>query len=325
MSVPVIDIGAYFDGDQSARRSIGNAIGEACESIGFFCIEGHHVPPALLNLAFATAAAFYDQPQTVKNASRPAQSSAARGYHRLGTKNLAKTLGYDNPPDLREQFYIGPLEDWASRYQEHPDAAFLYAPNIWPASPVDYRPVFSHYYRELETLAVDLMRLFALGLEMDEAFFDDKIDRHFATLPTNDYPALDYAPEPDQLRCGEHTDFGSLTILAVGAGESGLQVRTRDGDWIGASTEPGQFIVNIGDMMQRWTNDRWISNRHRVVNPTTVDGAKVRRQSMGFFLHPNFDAQIACLSSCQDSATPARYSPVLAGTLMAEKMRARAA
>ncbi|HKK29531.1 MAG TPA: 2OG-Fe(II) oxygenase family protein, partial [Alphaproteobacteria bacterium] len=150
-------------------------------------------------------------------------------------------------------------------------------------------------------------------------------DRHFATLPANDYPALDYEPRPDQLRCGEHTDFGSLTILAVGEGQSGLQVLSRAGEWTDAGTVKGQFIVNIGDMMQRWTNDRWLSNRHRVVNPPTGCGRSERRQSIGFFLHPNYDAEIACMPSCADATRPPRYPAVLAGDLMRQKMQARAA
>lgn len=325
MSVPVIDIGPYFEGDPAARRAVARRIGDACESIGFFAIAGHPVPQALIDRTFATAAAFFDLPQEAKNRARPDNSASARGYHRLGTKNLAKTLGYDNPPDLREQFYIGPLTDRSAAFSQYPDAAFLYAPNIWPEAPADYRPVMSEYYRTLEELARDLMRLFALALDLPETFFDDKIDRHFATLPANDYPALDYDPLPDQLRCGEHSDFGSLTILAVSGGTSGLEVRTRAGEWVPATTGAGQFIVNIGDMMQRWTNDRWISNLHRVVNPPRVEGRSGRRQSIGYFLHPNYDAEIACLPGCAGADNPQRYPPVLAGKLMQEKMRARAA
>lgn len=325
MSIPTVDIGPYFTGTKSAKRAVAQQIATACETIGFFTIVGHPVPQVLIDQTFDAAAAFFDQPQAVKDAVKPDSSSAARGYHQLGTKNLAKTLGYDNPPDLREQFYIGPLENWSAQYKQYPDAAFLYAPNIWPETPADFRPIFSAYYTALERLSKDMMRLFALALDMEEAFFDDKIDRHFATLPANDYPALGYEPLPDQVRCGEHSDFGSLTILAVGEGQSGLQVKTRDGAWINVSTQRGQYVVNIGDMMQQWTNNRWISNLHRVANPPSGSGASVRRQSIGFFLHPNFDARIECLPSCQDWADPARYPPVLAGELMKQKMLNRAA
>ena len=100
-------------------------------------------------------------------------------------------------------------------------------------------------------------------------------------------------------------------------------MRTRDGEWIDVAVEPGQFVVNIGDMMQRWTNDRWISNLHRVTNPPQT-GAGTRRQSLGFFLHPNFDAAIEPLASCADASSREKYPSVLAGRLMAEKLKARA-
>ncbi|MBT6276328.1 MAG: isopenicillin N synthase family oxygenase [Chromatiales bacterium] len=324
MTVPIIDIGASFDGGESAARNIAQTIGNACEDIGFFAIEGHGLDQSLLDIAFSTAADFYAQPQATKDRFRPAQSSAARGYHKLGTKNLAKTLGYNNPPDLREQFYIGPIENWAPRFEAYPEAAFLYAPNIWPESPISYRAAFGDLYLTFEKLAVHLMRLFARALDMQAVYFDNRIDRHFSTLPVNNYPALEYEPEPNQVRCGEHSDFGSLTILAIGEGEAGLEVLTRKGDWTDVKTQRGQLVVNIGDMMQRWTNDRWISNVHRVVNPPGAS-SKSRRQSLGFFLHPNFDAEIACLSSCTDQGNPVRYPAVQAGPLMVEKLRARAA
>lgn len=319
----MIDIGAFFDGDTAVRGAVARQIGDACESIGFFAIDGHGVDPSLLDDAFRVGAEFYDQPQAEKDRWRPAQSSAARGYHRLGTKNLAKTLGRTTPPDLREQFYIGPLEDWAARYSAYPEAAFLYAQNIWPTAPAAYQPVFTRLYGSLESLAFNLMRLFAIALDIAPEFFADKIDRHFSTLPLNDYPALDYAPLPDQLRCGEHTDFGSLTVLAIGPGQSGLQVKTRDAGWTDVAVEHGQFVVNIGDMMQRWTDDRWVSTLHRVVNPPQL-GAEYRRQSMGFFLHPNFDTVIDPLASCAGPGAGEKYPPVLAGRLMADKLRARA-
>ena len=323
--VPSVDLRPFISGDGDGKRAVAGAIACACEEIGFFKIRGHGVPQSLVEQAFATADAFFANPQEVKDRFRPPTSASARGYHALRTKNLAKTLGYDNPPDLREQFYIGPLVSRAAEFAHIPGAAALYAENIWPDRPAAYREVFTAAYRTLEGLGATLMRVFAVTLDVDERFFDDKIDRHFSTLPVNHYPEPDGDPLPNQIRAGEHTDFGSLTILAVSERAGGLQVKLRDGAWLDVTAEPDEFIVNIADMMQRWTNDRWLSNVHRVVNPPTEARSGSRRMSLGYFLHPNYDAEIACLPTCQGPGNPPRYPPVRAGDMMRRKLEARAA
>ena len=214
-ALPSIDLQPFIAGSGQGRQAVPRAIAQACEEVGFFKIRGHGLPQTLIDTAFATASDFFGQPQAIKDLSRPPKSASARGYHALLTKNLAKTLGYDNPPDLREQFYIGPLVSRAAEFAHIPGAAELYAENIWPQAPAAYRQVFSAYYTALEKLGGTLMRTFALALGVDERFFDDKIDRHFSTLPANHYPEPTGDPLPNQVRAGEHTDFGSLTILAV--------------------------------------------------------------------------------------------------------------
>ena len=323
MSLPVIDIAPFFTGTSAQRAQVAAQVAAACENIGFLLISGHGIAPDLTDDAFAAAAAFFDLPSATKQLCAPAQSSDPRGYHRLGTKNLAKTLGFDNPPDLREQFYIGPPQDRAAEMTAYPDAAFLYAPNIWPAQPAHYQRIFTRFYTAMEALARTMMRIFALGLGLEEQHFDGAIDRHFSTVPANDYPPLGYQPLPHQVRCGEHSDFGSLTILAIRQGRSGLQIKNARAEWIDVSAAPGQFVVNIGDMMQRWTNDRWRSTIHRVVNDSPSEYA--RRMSIGYFLHPNYDALIECLATCQGPGNPPHYPAVLAGELMQQKMKSRVA
>jgi isopenicillin N synthase-like dioxygenase len=323
--VPRIDISPFRSEDARARDRVAEAVAKACEEIGFFKISHHGVAPDLVAKAFATASEFFDLPQDIKDGSRPARSSSARGYHALRTKNLAKTLGYDNPPDLREQFYIGPLDSRSREFAHIPGAGELYAENIWPQTPARYKEVFSDYYRQLERLGGTLMRIFAVALGVEEGFFDDKIDHHFSTLPANHYPEPDADPLPNQVRAGEHTDFGSLTILAVNGRAAGLQVRLKDASWLDVTAEPDEFIINIGDMMQRWTNDRWVSNLHRVINPPTGQRAGTKRMSMGYFLHPNYDAEIACLPTCRGPDGSERYPPVRAGDMMRRKLEARAA
>jgi isopenicillin N synthase-like dioxygenase len=296
----------------------------ACEEIGFFVVEGHGIDPRLVAELFAVGRELFDLPLEEKHRLRPLGGAAPRGYHALGTKYLARTLGQETPPDLREQFYIGPLAPDLTRIAHIPGAATFYEPNIWPEHPAAFRPLVARYYREMERLARDLMRLFALALELDETYFDSCIDNHFATLPMNHYPEPRSAPLPGQLRAGAHTDFGSLTILALDDAPGGLQVELPDRTWQDVTAGSGQLIVNIGDMMQRWTNDRWRSTLHRVVNPPLDSGRLSRRMSIGFFLHPNYETRISSLPTCVGPGTPAKYPEVLAGELIRAKMETRA-
>ena len=322
-AVPVIDLSRYFRGG-AGKATVARQVAKGCEKIGFLVIDGHGIPQEQINALFAVGREFFKRPFDEKDKLRPPDGVAPRGYHALGTKYLARTLGHETPPDLREQFYIGPLAPDRARIAHLPQAAKFYADNIWPDQPSAFRDIVTLYYRRMEVLARDLMRIFALALELDEVFFDGSIDNHFATLPMNYYPAPQEAPLPGQLRAGEHSDFGSLTILALDDAPGGLQVKARDGTWQDVTAERGQFIVNIGDMMQRWTNDRWPSTLHRVANPPAGTAPVSRRMSIGFFLHPNYDCEIAAVPTCVTSATPGRYAPVMAGEMMRAKMEARA-
>jgi isopenicillin N synthase-like dioxygenase len=321
--VPVIDIEPYRAGDPAGSKRVAEAVGSACESIGFLVIEGHGVSEALVRRVFDVSLAFFDLPLPEKLALRSDDPGIPRGYSALASKSLARTYGLDTPPDLREQFFVGPLEDWTESFRAFPGAAKVYAPNVWPAHPAGFCEVFTEYYRAQERLARDLMRLFALALGLAESWFDDAIDRHFSTCPTNLYPEPSGEPLPGQLRAGPHTDFGSLTILAVNDAPGGLQARFPDGAWRDVRPASGQFVVNLGDMMERWTNDRWKSTVHRVVNPPRERASGSRRQTVGFFLHPNYDARVACLPTCTDADRPPRHAPILAGEHMLAKLERR--
>ena len=206
-------------------------------------------------------------------------------------------------------------------------ASSWFVPNIWPTQPPGFADALQAYFVTMETLACRLMRLFALALDLPPGFFDDKIDRHISNMYINYYPAQANPPEPGQLRAGAHTDYGSLTILAPtdafeavpGLATSGLQVRDHAGAWHDVAPPPGTFVVNIGDLMAQWTNDRWVSTLHRVVNPPRA-AAQTDRMSLVFFHQPNDDALIECLPSCCIDTAP-KYAPVTSGEHQARKLR----
>jgi len=168
----------------------------------------------------------------------------------------------------------------------------------------------------MEKLSARLLQCFALASELDENWFNDKIDRHRSALRTLNYPEQTSTPLPGQIRAGEHTDYGSLTILLQDK-ISGLQVKNKDGTWIDAQNVPNSFIINLGDLMQRWTNDRWVSTPHRVINSSPQ-----RRQSIAFFHNINADQMVECIPTCRDKNGQAKYPPITAWEHLIEKHKA---
>ncbi len=241
-----------------------------------------------------------------------------RGYLPVGGNALAYTLDRESPPDLIEAFTFGRFDlPQTPYYRAHRETWF--EPNIWPTRPPGFRERLCTYYRAMERLAEILMRIFALALDMPETFFSDKIDRHITAMRLNHYAEASRPPLPGQLRAGAHTDYGSLTILLATDAAGGLQVRGGDGTWCDVAPVPGTFIVNLGDLMAQWTNDRWVSTLHRVVNPPAARRAGSRRASIAFFHQPNHDALIECLPTCRQPDDPPRYAPTTSGAHLLAK------
>jgi isopenicillin N synthase-like dioxygenase len=307
--VPVIDLAAARGGGVAERRRVAAAIDEACREIGFFAIRGHGVPDRLVEELRARAHAFFALPLAEKLLARHPVAGTNRGYHPVGGETLSAANDAVAPPDLKEFFHVGPVDTGDEPYYTAPRGRRHFEPNLWPVAPAGFERAATVYYRVMSDLVAFLMRLAALALAVDEMFFADKVDRSIGTMRLNYYPAPVGAPRPGQLRASAHTDYGGFTILSGEDVPGGLQVRTRDGRWIDVPTSPTTFVVNIGDLLMRWTNDRWLSNMHRVVNPPLEAGPRRARLSIAFFNHPNYDVLIECLPS----QGPAKHAPVLAG------------
>ncbi|HXJ82445.1 MAG TPA: 2-oxoglutarate and iron-dependent oxygenase domain-containing protein [Candidatus Methylomirabilis sp.] len=307
--VPVIDLSPARRGDRGARVRVAREIDAACREIGFFAIGGHGVPESVVDDLRGCAHQFFALPLGDKLGARHPVAGTNRGYHPVGGEALSKANDRIAPPDLKEFFHIGPVDVADEPYYASAVGRQHFAPNIWPRVPAGFAPAAIAYYRAMDRLVAFLMRLAALALAVDESFFDDKIDRSIGTMRLNYYPAQSSAPIPGQLRAGAHTDYGGFTILSGEDVPGGLQVLSRSRDWIDVPTKPNVFVVNIGDLLMRWTNDRWLSNLHRVVNPPVGHGASRARLSIAFFNHPNYDAVIECLPS---QGVP-RHAPVLSG------------
>ncbi len=307
-TVPIIDI-SDLRKSGAARLEVARAIGVACEHIGFFCISGHGVDASLVERVQLVSRQFFCLPLEEKAliARRPPRF---RGYVGLGTEGLGRISGY-GAADLKEAFSMGPVDVPDGSYYTNPEGASHFETNRWPNRPDDFRSVMEEYYRTMTALAARLMGGFALALDLPEDWFADKIDRPISNVRVNYYPAQSQEPAPEMIRAGAHTDYGSVTILMTEASSAGLEVRSLANEWIEIPHRPGHFVVNIGDLMAQWTNDRFVSTMHRVGNPRPGD--QTDRVSVAFFQQPNYDTLIDCLPTCVRPGDSARYQPITSG------------
>ncbi len=315
-SLPVIDLSPVMAGDAARTRAAAREIDQACVETGFFAITGHGVSQSIIQETRAAAVAFFSLPQEEKlRVERPPQR-ISRGYNGLYDRALSYSRGLETPPDFQESFAIGPITVPDDPYFRCERAAPFFAPNLWPERPQRLRTTLSGYFQQMEQLSGLLMPLFALALGKERQFFDDKIDRHTSSLRLIRYPGGIETAEPTQLRAGEHTDYGTLTILRGDNLPGGLQVRHRRGGWMDVDRPDDGFICNIGDMMARWTNDHWVSNLHRVGLPP-AGSASEDRYSIVFFHNANYDAEIRCIHD--DEANP-KYPPAPFDEIYLEKL-----
>ena len=297
-------------------------IDAAYRDSGFLVVSGHGIDQALIDEMHRVTVALFEQPDEWKDRWIPPEEAAGlRGMYRR--PSYVSALEVTTAADLCELFTMSRLGEPGVAATSHLDGAPAgwWAPNIWPDRPTDLRAVWLAYYRAMDDLATDLMRLFAIALGLDEHHFDAAIDRHITNLTANHYPPVVGEPLPDQYRKGPHSDWGSLTILYQD-GTGGLEVLDRRTDgWVDVPVIEGTFVVNIGDLMATWTNDRWRSTKHRVRVPPPERRA-VRRVSIPFFHHPNWDAVIECLPGCTSPGEAPRFAPVTAGEYLLRKVEA---
>ena len=314
-TVPTIDISGTRNGNGAAARSgvddVAEALDAACATSGFFIVTGHGVEAELIEEVMNVSRRFFCLPAETKQRVAPPGPEHYRGFLGLDTTSLAATLGDDEaPPDLCESFNVSRFDNpeiRARAYAEGADATFL--PNLWPDEPAELRPLFERYYAVMEQLCMDMLPLFARALDLPLDWFGDKVADHTALLLINWYPPAETV-RAGQLRRGAHTDYGAFTMVAAEQ-IPGLQIFVED-QWVDVPAVPDSFVVNLGDMMARWTNDRWVSTLHRVVIP---DGADQHRDrvSVPYFFQPSYRARIETIPTTITPDRPAKYGPVISG------------
>ncbi len=310
-SVPIIDLAALDSEDAYRRQALARAVDDALCAVGFMTIINHGVPESLITGAQTSARRFFAQAPETKLLSRRSLHQG-RGYS--PPDSIASSRygnNKDAPADLMEGFALGPFRPptWAPGAAPELSAD---GANIWPDSPADFSGAMKAYYGQLEQVALKLMRVFALALRLEETYFVQFHSPHNAVLRLNLYPQLTKTPLPGQLRIGEHTDVGGFTVLLADASCAGLQIRDDANQWHDVPYIANSFVINLGEMMKTWTNDRWRAIRHRVVNPRN-DRENVDRLSVPFFVNPRSTALISCIPTCVDPGETPIHEPVIAG------------
>jgi isopenicillin N synthase-like dioxygenase len=298
-SLPIIDIAGVRAGDPAATRTAAEAIHRACTTVGFFYVAKHGVPDEIIAAAVDQAKRFFRQPLEKKR--EVAVNARHRGFNALGDALMYEA----KRPDYKEFFSMG-LE----LAEDDPDVAAgepLRGPNNWPADMPAFRAALAGYYEAIGACGADLLRCVAISLGIDEGFFAERYTKRLQRTQIIYYPPQDAALGEDQFGVAPHTDFGCITLLWQDA-SGGLEVLERSSKrWIAAPPIDGTLVVNVGDLLGRWTNDRYASTPHRVINRSGQE-----RFSIATFYDPSFKAIV----DPRDLGTPAeecRYEPIAAG------------
>lgn len=298
-----------------ADRGAARAWDDAMRRTGFALISGHGIPEPLYDGVYAHARDFFARPPAEKAKLSFPERGRGQGYLPLRSETVGRGRDPAARPDLCESLtFADPRFDAAAA--AHPLEARLYAANLWPDDMPGFRDTVEAYIAAGRELARTLMRLSATALGVSEDFFAPFFTRMELNLRCVLYPDQVAPPKPGELRYGPHTDFSGFTILRQDAAPGGLQVQMGE-EWIDVRPVPGTLVINAGDLIQRWTNDRWRSNVHHVVNPPRDRASGTRRLSIVLFTGPNADAVIECLPGCGEP----KYPPIVAGLHSEERMR----
>ncbi len=297
LAPPIVDLAGMFSHEWAARRAVADSLRDACLDKGFLYIVGHRIAPAMMQDMFAQARRFFALPDARKAEVIMSRSPNQRGWEPM----RGQTLQAGAPPDVKEGFYTGnelPPDD-----PRVLAGLFNHGPNQWPSGLPGFREALSSYFAEMEALNRVTMRALALALDLPEDHFESFCDGGVANLKLLHYPPQPANADPDEKGCGAHTDWGAITFL-LQDDAGGLQVWDAAHGWIDAPPVEGAFVVNLGDLIARWTNDRFRSTLHRVINRSGRE-----RYSVPFFFTGRADHEVACLANCLAPGELPKYKP----------------
>lgn len=311
VNIPLLDLNNYLNGDAAQRKQFSDEIGKAFNETGFVTITNHGLSKELIDELYTQVKALFALPDEVKSSYEIPELAGQRGYTGKG-KETAKGF---KTPDLKEFWQIGQtVTDGGVNKDDYPD-------NLVVKELPKFNDVTLEIYRKLENIGINLLRAIAVYLGLDERYFDDKVHNGNSILRTLHYFPIENpdAVPADAVRAGAHEDINLITLL-IGASADGLEVLTRTGAWYPVKAHGEDLVVNVGDMLQRLTNNKLKSTTHRVVNPPR-ELMKFSRFSVPFFLHPKSDMDLTSLPSTIDAEHPKIYSDMTAGEYLDERLR----
>jgi isopenicillin N synthase-like dioxygenase len=298
-SIPLIDFERLQHSDVGLRSIEIQKLDQACREVGFFYLVNTSIESTEMSQLMVAAKAFFSLPQSDKEAIDIKHSINHRGYGKIGEEQLDEV----SQADWKETFDMA--LDFASDHVLSKQYPSMYGPNQYPSNAFVVEALQNYYVSSFHVSMVVLTAM-AEALGLSENFFTQCFKNHVTVLRMIHYP-----PRPDQAHdngAGAHTDYGCITLL-LQDDIGGLQVKNRQGNWVDATPIAGALVVNIGDLMQRWTNDQYVSTAHRVIAPLSG----VHRYSFPFFVEPDYETCIECVETCQSAEKPAKYAPILSG------------
>jgi len=310
-AIPTLDLNDFTNGSPEQRNAFVQNIGKAYEEIGFIALKNYGLAPQTETQLYQTVQDFFALPDEVKMKYDGSHIAGQRGYT---PKDREHAKGR-NVGDLKEFYHVGQPVTGLD------DATKNYLPNVFPTEVAQFEQITVETYRKLEEAGRNVLRALALYLGLEENYFDDKVKHGESILrPIHYYPITDPDAVPEgAVRSAEHEDINLITLL-MGASAEGLEVLNKNNEWIAVTSIPECVVVNVGDMLQRLTNNRLRSTTHRVVNPPR-EKMNTPRYSIPFFMHPRSDMDLTCLDSCITADRPKAYSDTTAGEYLNERLR----
>jgi isopenicillin N synthase-like dioxygenase len=307
MAIPVVDL-ADFSGEAKKKASFVDALGKAYEDVGFVAVKNHGITDQTIEELYSNTREFFALPDEIKRKYEIPGLAGQRGYTSFGKEHAKGSKA----ADLKEFFQFG------QTVVDGDPVASEYPPNITVSEVIGFTPTFFKAYRAFEQSGSQLLRAIAIYLGLGENYFDQYVHNGNSILRAIHYPPIVSEPQ-SAIRAEQHEDINLITLL-IGASADGLEILSKSNEWVPVTSLPEQIVVNVGDMLQRLTNDKLKSTTHRVVNPPRKLWG-TSRFSIPFFLHPKSSMSLACLPSTVDANHPKHYPDCTAGEYLDERLR----